>query len=134
MTRREENLAVLESYFAAMAEGGPAAAMVWYHPAVFLEVPGAHPASGVYEGLDGVGIFGATMARLTDRTFRLTPVDLLASDDHVVTIADAAATVAGTDLAWRRVIVSQVRDGLLHRLRFFESDQPAVDALLNGAA
>jgi ketosteroid isomerase-like protein len=133
MTRREENLAVLQGYFTAMAEGGPAAAMVWYHPGVVLEVPGDHPASGVYDGLDGVSAFGATMARLTDRTFRLAPIDLLASDDHVVTIADATATVADRTLSWRRVIVSQVREGLLYRLRFFESDQAAVDALLNGA-
>jgi len=131
---REANLAVLQGYFDAMAAGGPPAAMPFYHPEVVLEVPGGHPASGTYEGHEGVGRFGATMAGLTDRTFRLSPVDLLASDDHVVTIADASATVGGTELAWRRVIVSEVRDDMLARLRFFESDQAAVDALLGGGA
>ena len=133
MGSREADLAVLEQYFAAMAAGGPPAAMRFYHPEVVLEVPGAHPASGTYRGHDGVGGFGATMAGLTSRTFRLTPVDLLASEAHVVTIADASATVAGRTLEWRRVIVSQVRDGMLAHLRFFESDQASVDALLNGA-
>jgi ketosteroid isomerase-like protein len=133
-TDREANLAVLRGYFDAMAAGGPPAAMPFYHPEVVLEVPGSHPASGVYEGHDGVGRFGATMAGLTDRTFRLVPIDLLASDDHVVTIATASATVAGGSLEWRRVIVSEVRDGMLARLRFFEADQAAVDALLGAGA
>lgn len=129
MSVRDDNLAVLQGYFDAMAAGGPAAAMPFYHPEVVLEVPGAHPASGTYEGHDGVGRFGGTMAGITDRTFRLAPEDLLASDDHVVTIARASATVAGETLEWRRIIVSEVRDGMLWRLRFFESDQAAVDAL-----
>jgi ketosteroid isomerase-like protein len=130
---RDDNLTVLRGYFDAMASGGPAAAMPFYHPEVELVVPGAHPASATYTGHDGVGRFGGTMAGLTDRTFRLVPDDLLASDDHVVTIARASATVAGSTLEWQRIIVSEVRDGMLHRLRFFESDQPAVDALLNSA-
>lgn len=134
MSRRDENLAVLQGYFDAMAAGGPPAAMPFYHPEVVLEVPGGHPASGTYAGHEGVGRFGATMAGLTDRTFRLAPVDLLASDDHVVTIATASATVAGASLTWRRIIVSEVRDGMLVHLRFFESDQAAVDALLGGRA
>jgi len=134
MSVREDNLAVLQGYFDAMAAGGPPASMPFYHPDVVLEVPGSHPASGTYEGHEGVGRFGGTMAGLTDRTFRLVPVDLLASDDHVVTVADASASVAGNSLQWRRIIVSEVRDGKLFRLRFFESDQPAVDALLGGAA
>ncbi|WP_353808795.1 nuclear transport factor 2 family protein [Agromyces sp. SYSU T00194] len=131
---REQNLAVLRGYFEAMSAGGPPAAMPFYHPEVVLEVPGGHAASGTWEGHEGVGRFGATMAGLTDRTFRLSPVDLLASDDHVVTIADASATVGDAELAWRRVIVSEVRDGMLARLRFFESDQAGVDALLGGRA
>lgn len=134
MSAREANLDVLRRYFDAMATGGPQAAMVHYHPEVTLEVPGSHPASGVYEGHEGVGRFGGTMAALTDRTFRLVPVDLLASDDHVVTIATASARVGEESLQWRRVIVSEVRDGMLLRLRFFESDQAAVDALLGSGA
>ena len=133
MSVREENLAVLQGYFDAMASGGPAAAMPFYAESVVLTVPGGHPASGVYEGHEGVAAFGGTMARLTDRSFRLTPVDLLASDDHVVTVATASATVAGRTLEWQRVIVSEVEEGALSRLQFFESDQAGVDALLNGA-
>lgn len=129
MTTRDDNLAILQEYFAAMAAGGPPAAMAFYHSDVVLEVPGAHPASGTYEGHDGVGRFGATMAALTDRSFRLVPIDLLASDEHVVTIAEASASVAGESLSWRRVIVSTVQDGTLAHLRFFESDQVAVDRL-----
>ena len=132
-TTREDNLAVLEAYFAAMAAGGPPAAMQYYSENVVLEVPGAHPASGTYEGHDGVKAFGGTMAKLTGGTFRLKPVDLLASDDHVVTVADASVEIGGESLAWRRIIVSTVTDGTLSHLRFFESDQAAVDGLLNSA-
>ncbi|MET0672818.1 MAG: nuclear transport factor 2 family protein [Microbacterium pygmaeum] len=130
MTLREENLAVLRGYFDAMSAGGPQAAMAFYHPEVVLEVPGTHPASGVYEGHAGIGRFGGTMAAVTDRSFRLVPHDLLASDEHVVTIATASARVGDASLEWRRVIVSEVQDGMLVHLRFFESDQAAVDALL----
>lgn len=134
MTTRDDNLAVLQGYFDAMAAGGPPASMPFYHPEVVLEVPGSHPASGRFEGHEGVGRFGATMAGLTDRTFRLTPVELLAGDDHVVTVATASATVGHATLQWQRLVLSTVRDGMLAHLRFFESDQAAVDELLNGRA
>ena len=134
MSVREDNLAVLQSYFDAMASGGPAAALKFYSEDVVLTVPGSHAASGTWEGHDGVRGFGAAMAGITGGTFRLKPVDLLASDDHVVTVADASAEVDGSSLAWRRVILSTVKDDALHTLRFFESDQAAVDALFAGPA
>jgi ketosteroid isomerase-like protein len=133
-SRRAGNLAVLTGYFDAMAAGGPPATMPFYHPEVVLEVPGAHAASGRYEGLEGVGEFGARMRAASGGTFSLTPVDLLASDDHVVTVARARAERHGTTLEWDRLILSEVRDGKLVRLRFFESDQAAVDALLGPPA
>ncbi|MBB2946507.1 ketosteroid isomerase-like protein [Actinoplanes lutulentus] len=123
---REENLAVLRGYFDAMRAGGPPAAMPFYAGDVVLEVPGAHPASGTYRGHAGVGEFGATMARLTGGTFRLTPDELLAGDDHVVTVATASAN----GVSWRRLILATVRDGQLATLRFFEGDQDLVDTVL----
>jgi ketosteroid isomerase-like protein len=132
-TQRESNLAVLQGYFDAMASGGPPAAMAFYHPDVVLEVPGSHPASGRYVGHTGVGDFGARMREVSGGSFALTPVDLLASDDHVVTVARARVTRAGRELEWERVIVSRVQDEKLVHLRFYESDQAAVDAVLNGA-
>src|SRR3954454_25339813 len=104
-----------------MGAGDREKAATYYHPEVVLEVPGRHVASGTYEGLDGVGRFGATMAQATGGTFKLQPVDLLASDDRVVTVARASATAGGRSLEWDRVIVSEVRDGKLARLRFYES-------------
>ena len=133
-TTREANLAVLEGYFAAMAAGGPPAALPFYADDVVLEVPGGHEASGTYEGHDGVKAFGATMARLSGGTFRLVPVDLLASDDHVVTVANAAVGPDDQRTEWRRLILSTVTDGKLSHLRFFESDQVAVDAALGANA
>jgi ketosteroid isomerase-like protein len=132
-TTREDNLAVLRGYFDAMAAGGPPAAMPFYSEQVVLEVPGSHAASGTYSGHDGVKAFGGAMAGLTGGTFRLAPVDLLASDDHVVTVADASVEVSGERVAWRRIIVSEVTDGTLSHLRFFESDQALVDSALGGA-
>jgi ketosteroid isomerase-like protein len=132
-TKREQNLAVLTGYFDAMAAGGPPATMPYYHPEVVLEVPGSHSASGRYEGLDGVGEFGGKMRAASGGTFKLTPLDLLASDDHVVTVARAQAEVGGETLEWDRVILSQVKDDKLVHLRFFESDQAAVDALLGSS-
>jgi ketosteroid isomerase-like protein len=131
MSVRDDNLAVLQGYFDAMAAGGPPAAMPFYAEDAVLEVPGSHPASGRYEGHDGIRAFGGAMAGITGGTFRLAPVELLAGDTHVVTIADASAEVGGERLEWRRVIVSTVADGALSTLRFFESDQPAVDALFS---
>ncbi len=130
-TRAEQNLAVLEGYFAAMQAGGPPAAMPFYAESVVLDVPGGHPASGRYEGHDGIRAFGAAMAKLTGGTFRLKPLDLLASDEHVVTYAQASAEVAGTTLQWTRVIVSTVHGGKLSTLRFFESDEARVTAFLS---
>jgi len=130
-TKRERNLAVLTGYFDAMTAGGPPAAMDFYHQEVVLEVPGSHPASGRYEGHEGVAEFGKRMRELSGGTFSLSPVDLLASEDHVVTVASAKATRGGSALEWQRVIVSSVLDDKLFHLRFYESDQAAVDSLLS---
>lgn len=127
---KDQNLQTLGDYFEAMGAGDRERAMTYYHDDVVLEVPGAHPASGTYEGLDGVKRFGATMAELTGGSFRLAPVDLLASDEHGVTIASVHAEADGNALDWQRVIVSKFRDGKLAHMRFFESDQDAVDELL----
>jgi ketosteroid isomerase-like protein len=128
--RQDENIAVLTSYFAAMREGGPAAAARFYAPDVELIVPGSHPAAGHYSGLEGIGRFGAAMAAITGGTFRLVPIELFASDDRVVTYATASATVDGRAVEWNRVIVTEMRDGLFGRLQFFEDDQTAVDRAL----
>ncbi|MBL7253300.1 nuclear transport factor 2 family protein [Paractinoplanes lichenicola] len=120
------NLAVLQGYFDAMKAGGPPAAMPFYADDVVLEVPGSHPASGTYHGHAGVGEFGATMACLTNGTFRLTPDELLAGDEHVVTVATASANGS----SWRRLILSTVRDNKLATVRFFEGDQELVDKVL----
>ncbi|GAA2635420.1 nuclear transport factor 2 family protein [Paractinoplanes durhamensis] len=122
-----DNLAVLRGYFDAMKAGGPPAAMPFYAEDVVLEVPGAHPAAGIYRGHAGVGEFGATMARLTGGTFRLVPEDLLAGEEHVVTVATASAN----GVSWRRLILSTVRDGKLATVRFFEGDQALVDQVLS---
>jgi ketosteroid isomerase-like protein len=130
--KRDENLSVLRSYFDAMAAGGPPAAMPYYHDEVVIEVPGEHSAAGRYEGLEGVESFGAAMRAASGGTFRLRPLDLLASEDHVVTIAEVHVERDGRVLDWERVIVSRVRDGKLWHLRMYESDQRAVDAVLGG--
>ncbi|MDI2099136.1 nuclear transport factor 2 family protein [Ruicaihuangia caeni] len=132
--RAQQNLAVLREYFDAMTQGGPPATMPFYADDAELIVPGSHEASGTYRGLDGVGQFGATMRRLTDGTFRLSPIDLFASDDRVVTYATASAEAGGKRLEWTRVIMTDIVEGKFARLQFFESDQDAVDALLTGAS
>jgi ketosteroid isomerase-like protein len=131
--QRDANLAVLRAYFDAMASGGPPAAMQYYHDEVVIEVPGEHPAAGRYEGLEGVAAFGAAMREASAGTFRLQPVDLLASEDHAVTIAKAHVERDGRVLDWERVIVCRVRDGKLWHLRMYESDQRAVDTALGGS-
>jgi ketosteroid isomerase-like protein len=132
--RSELNLAVLQGYFEAMKAGGPAAALPWYAEDVELVVPGSHPASGTYHGHAGVGAFGAAMGRLTGGTFRLAADDLTAGEDHVVTVATASVTIGGETISWRRLVLSQVRDGKLSTVRFFEADQDLVDRTLSGAS
>jgi ketosteroid isomerase-like protein len=123
---------VLEGYFAAMRAGGPAAALPFYAEDVVLEVPGHHAASGTYRGHAGIAAFGAAMAAATGGTFRLTPDELVAGDDHVVTVATASVGPEGERVTWRRLVLSTVRDGRLATMRFFEADQDLVDAALGG--
>jgi hypothetical protein len=73
------------------------------------------------------------MRELSGGSFSLSPVDLLASDDHVVTVARAKVARGGRELEWDRVIVSSLLDDKLFHLRFYESDQAAVDSLLSAA-
>lgn len=133
-TKKDANLKTLQAYFEAMATGDRETAMSYYHPEVVLIVPGHHPASGRYEGLDGIRQFGSAMAQATGGSFTVVPVDLIASDDHGVTIASAHAEVAGESLDWERIVISRFKDRKLVHMRFFESDQEAIDALLTRSA
>lgn len=128
--RSDRNLGVLREYFDAMKTGGPAAAARFYADDVELIVPGTHAAAGHYQGAEGIGRFGAAMAGITSGTFRLTPIDLFATDDRVVTYATASATVGGLDVSWNRVIVTEMHGDQFGRLQFFEDDQAAVDVKL----
>jgi ketosteroid isomerase-like protein len=81
---------VLQGYFAAMRSGGPAAALPFYAEDVVLVVPGHHAASGTYRGHEGIAAFGAAMAAASGGTFSLQPDELIAGEDHVVTVATAS--------------------------------------------
>lgn len=128
--KSEKNLIVLKDYFEAMKSGGPAAAAPFYASDVELIVPGTHSAAGTYRGAEGIGQFGAAMAQLTGGTFRLSPIELFSSDDRVVTFASASAKVDGKDVEWKRVIVTDMRDGKFARLQFFEDNQSDVNKKL----
>jgi uncharacterized protein len=74
-------------------------------------VPGRSSTSGDYEGVDQVlGLFGQ-MAELTGGTVRVELHDVLANDEHAVTLFTLRAERPGKQLEDHVVQVAHIRDG-----------------------
>lgn len=89
---------------------------------VWHEIGRAEPRHGK-EALRAVGPGGAA-----DYTITGTTHDILASDDHVVTLVDATATRGGKTLSYRTAEIYHFRDGKVSERWAFSDDTAAITA------
>ena len=90
---------------------------------------GHSPMAGDYKGKDAVfGFFGQLMAR-TDGTFRIEVHDVLANDEHGITLVTERAERNGKSWVSRAVHVTHPdSEGRVREFWAFQEDQAASDA------
>jgi uncharacterized protein len=92
---------------------------------------GRSPLSGDHRGVDAIlGFFARTM-ELTGGTFRVELHDVLANDEHAVSLYVARGEREGRTLEDKSVLVSHVRNGKLVETWGFSEDQYALDEFLS---
>ena len=93
---------------------------VWHNP-------GRNQLSGDYRGVDAIlGSFAKT-AELTGGTFRADLHDVVANDEHAVSIYVTRGERDGRTLEARQVLVSHIRNGKLTEAWLMSEDQYAAD-------
>jgi uncharacterized protein len=103
-----------------------------FSPDIVWHQGGRNQTAGDYRGADGViGLFGK-LFQLTDGTFRIEVHDMLASDEHVVVLAQVHAQRAGKTLQQGNYChISHFRDGKLSEAWIVNVDQYEVDEFLS---
>jgi uncharacterized protein len=89
--------------------------------------PGRNPLAGDHRGVEAIlGYFAKTM-ELTGGTFRSELHDVVANDEHVVSLFVGRGQREGKSLEARNMLVSHVRNGKLAETWLYSGDQYAAD-------
>ncbi len=94
--------------------------VVWHYP-------GSSPLSGDYKGREAVFAFFAKIGELSGGTLQMEVHDILANDEHAVTLARYTASRQGKQFESRYVEVYHVEAGKITEVWDFEEDQRRTD-------
>jgi len=92
---------------------------------VTWHVRGVGPLSGTYHSRDEVFGFFGRLAEETAGTFRLDVHDVLANDEHAVTLCTLSASRANKSVEFPVANVSHIRDGKVTEFWFATTDPQA---------
>ena len=81
---------------------------------------------GVAEPLRGKAALAASMAGLTEASITFEVHDILGSDDHVVALGTASATLGGRSLTYRTAEIHHIRNGQVSERWAFSDDTKAI--------
>jgi uncharacterized protein len=113
--------------FDAFASGDVEALRELMEPDSVWHAPGRNPLAGDHRGVEAIlGYFARTM-ELTGGTFRTELHDVVANDEHAVSLFAARGQRQGRTLDVRNVLVTHVRNGKLGETWLFPGDQYASD-------
>lgn len=120
---RHDNAARLLEAVQAFSEKNDELASRYLASDFVLHVPGTNQLSGDYTGPDGFKRYAARMQDLSDRTFTLTPIDTLGSDDHAAGVYSTSARREGREFEGRivnlyRMDGGRIVEGWLHPTDF----------------
>jgi len=94
---------------------------------------GSNPLAGTHRGWDEISTMFGKLMELTDFTFAMNVLDMMATDRHAVAVYDATSTIQGRTATTRWTIVDEVTaDGLVSATHLLAFDQEAADAQMNG--
>ena len=113
--------------FDAFAKGDVGTLRELFDQDAVWHVPGRNQLSGDWRGVDAILGSFARIAELTGGTWRNEVHDVVANDDHAVTIYVSRAERDGRTFENRNVLVSHIRNGKLVEAWLFSEDLYAAD-------
>jgi len=117
------NVALLRKGYEAFAGGDIAAITELFAEDMVWHVPGNNLISGEHKGRDAVfAVFAKTM-ELTGGTFKIDLHDIVANDEHTVSLSRASASRQGKQLDLRGVDIYHIRNGKVTEWWSFVEDQ-----------
>jgi ketosteroid isomerase-like protein len=125
MTHPNETL--VRRAFDAFASGDVETLRGLMDPDSVWHAPGRNPLAGDHRGVEAIlGYFAKTM-ELTGGSFRTELHDVVANDEHAVSLFAAKGQREGKTLEARNVLVTHVGNGRLGETWLFPGDQYASD-------
>jgi hypothetical protein len=129
MTHPNEEL--VRRAFDAFASGDVETLRGLIDPGSVWHAAGRNRLAGDHRGVEAIlGYFARTM-ELTGGTFRTELHDVVANDEHAVSLFMARGQRDGKTLGARNVLVTHVRNGKLGETWLFSGDQYAADEFLS---
>jgi uncharacterized protein len=131
-TAQHANVQRAQRAYEAFGKGDMATVSELMADDVVWHVGGNNPLSGEYKGKDAVfGFFGKLM-QVTGGSFKLEVHDILANDEHSVTLVRATAEKDGKKFDARAVHITHPdSEGRVKEFWSFEEDQAAGDAFFS---
>ena len=126
MTQQDEQ--ALRDLYAAFSAQDVAAMQQLFDPDVVWHLPGRSVLAGDHRGVDAVLAFFGRVAELSEGTFTVELHDVVASDEHVVSLHTGRGTARGRNLEDHNVIVAHLRGGRIAAVYEHHEDLYAVDA------
>jgi uncharacterized protein len=117
--------------FDAFSKGDVDTLRELFDPDAVWHAPGRGPQAGDHRGVDAIlGFFARTM-ELTGGTFRVELHDVLANDEHAVSLYVSRGEREGRTLEDKSVLVSHVRNGKFTETWMYAEDQYVADEFLS---
>ena len=122
------NAASARANFDRFVQGDVAGLLGLFADDAVWHVPGASAVAGDYRGREEIGSLMRQTAELSDGTYWVEPLWVLADDEHVVAVYRARGQRAGgRTLDIQQALLIEVRDGLWTDIRAQPLDQAAFD-------
>jgi uncharacterized protein len=116
------NVLAIKGAYEATARGELNALIGLLADDVQWRTTGPGPLAGDYVGKQDIGRFFAKMGETYGDTFRLSVLDILGSDEHVVVLTSEEGVYRGDHVAWRGAHVYTFENGRVVRFLSFQDD------------
>ena len=123
-----DNAELIRGGYEAFSKGDMETIAKIFSPDIRWNISGRNQISGTYYGQDETFAFFGKLMELTDNTFAVHIHDVLATDDHVVVLANERASRNGKSLESDDVHVWHLADGKAVEFWGISRDQNEVNA------
>ena len=124
-TKTDENAALLAQGYAAFATGDMAALAEFFSPDAVWHVQRLGQLSGDHVGFAAIGAFFGRTMELTNGTFRVEPLEILANDAGAAAVVRSSGQRNGQTLNDRQIQQFHLRDGKVVEVWQYPGDPEA---------